>query len=109
MAISFANPYHLLDVPMMKTFINAYTNNEFTMPAVIEKMMGRSPFKGKSPVDPSAVELTLNFSKCSLYKTGIEKGGVRRMLPPFIMPIFLDAGGWVWTGETGSCPLGTEM
>lgn len=52
MAVSFANPYHLLDVPMMKTYINAYTNNEFTIAAVIDKMLGRSAFKGQSPVDP---------------------------------------------------------
>ncbi len=49
--ISLANPYHLLDVPMMKTYINAYTNNEFVIDAVMEKIMGRSEFKGKSPVD----------------------------------------------------------
>ena len=50
--ISLANPYHLLDVPMVKTFINAYSNNEYVMDAVVEKIMGRSAFKGKSPVDP---------------------------------------------------------
>ena len=52
MAISFANPYHLIDVPQMKTYINAYTNTEFTIPAVIDKITGKSPFKGVSPVDP---------------------------------------------------------
>jgi len=61
MAISFANPYHLLDVPMMKTYINAYTNSEFTIPAVIDKMMGRSPFKGKSPVDPFCGRIDTRF------------------------------------------------
>ena len=50
--ISLANPYHLLDVPMVKTFINAYSNNEYVMDAVVEKIMGRSEFKGKNPVDP---------------------------------------------------------
>lgn len=50
--ISLANPYHLVDVPMIKTFINGYSNNEYVMDAVIEKIMGRSEFKGKSPVDP---------------------------------------------------------
>jgi beta-N-acetylhexosaminidase len=49
--ISTANPYHLLDAPMMKTMINAYTANKSTIPALIEKIMGRSAFKGKSPVD----------------------------------------------------------
>ncbi len=52
MFISLANPYHLLDVPMMKTFINAYTNTPEVNAAVFEKIMGRSQFKGKSPVDP---------------------------------------------------------
>ncbi len=49
--LSLANPYHLLDTPMIKTFINAYTNNEYVLDSVIEKLMGRSEFKGKSPVD----------------------------------------------------------
>lgn len=50
--ISMENPYHLLDVPMVKTFINAYTNTEENIDAIIEKIMGRSEFKGVSPVDP---------------------------------------------------------
>ena len=37
---------------MVKTYINAYTSNEVTVRAVVEKLMGRSAFKGKSPVDP---------------------------------------------------------
>lgn len=52
MAISFGNPYHLQDAPMMKTFINAYTNTEYTVEAVVEKLVGKSEFKGKNPVDP---------------------------------------------------------
>lgn len=50
--ISLANPYHLIDVPMIKTFINAYSNNGYVIEAVMEKIMGRSEFKGKSPVNP---------------------------------------------------------
>ncbi len=53
MFISVANPYHLLDVPMIKTFINAYTPNNEVVEAVVEKIMGRSEFKGESPIDPS--------------------------------------------------------
>jgi beta-N-acetylhexosaminidase len=49
--ISMANPYHLLDAPMIKTMINAYTANKSTIPALIEKIMGRSAFTGTSPVD----------------------------------------------------------
>ena len=49
--ISMENPYHLLDVPRIRTFINAYSNTKGNVDAVIEKLMGRSEFKGKSPVD----------------------------------------------------------
>lgn len=52
MFISVGNPYHLLDVPMIKTFINGYCNSEYVINAIVEKMMGRSEFKGKSPIDP---------------------------------------------------------
>lgn len=50
--ISVANPYHLLDVPMIKTYINCYCNNDFVLRAVIGKITGESSFKGKNPVDP---------------------------------------------------------
>ncbi len=52
MAISFANPYHMLDLRMIKTMVNAYTLNEYTVPAVISKITGKSAFKGVSPVNP---------------------------------------------------------
>ncbi len=52
MCISFANPYHLLDVPMMKTYINAYSDSDFTIAAVVDKITGKSRFKGINPVDP---------------------------------------------------------
>lgn len=50
--ISLQNPYHLLDVPMVKTYINAYSNHNAVIDAVVEKILGRSQFKGISPVDP---------------------------------------------------------
>ncbi|MCD7821109.1 MAG: glycoside hydrolase family 3 protein [Clostridiales bacterium] len=50
--VSLANPYHLVDAPMIKTFINAYTPTEEVMDAVVDKLMGRSEFKGVNPVDP---------------------------------------------------------
>ncbi len=50
--ISTANPYHLYDAPMAKTFINSYHNNPTQNAAVMDKIMGRSDFLGKSPVDP---------------------------------------------------------
>ena len=52
MAVSFANPYHLIDVPEIHTFINAYTLNEYTIEAVMDKLEGKSEFLGVSPVDP---------------------------------------------------------
>ncbi|GKU24135.1 glycosyl hydrolase [Clostridium folliculivorans] len=52
MFVSVGNPYHLLDAPMVKTFINCYSNNDFVLEKVVEKILGRSEFKGVSPIDP---------------------------------------------------------
>ena len=59
--VSLANPYHLADAPMVKTFINAYTPTEAVVDAVIDKLMGRSPFRGVSPVDPFCGVWGANF------------------------------------------------
>jgi beta-N-acetylhexosaminidase len=50
--VSVDNPYHLQDVPRVKTFVNGYTSNEFVVEALVDKLLGKSPFKGKNPVDP---------------------------------------------------------
>lgn len=50
--VSVANPYHLLDVPMIQTYINCYSNNDYVLEAVVQKLAGKSAFKGVSPVDP---------------------------------------------------------
>lgn len=50
--ISLQNPYHLLDVPMVKTYINAYSNHNLMIDTVVEKITGKSAFTGKNPVDP---------------------------------------------------------
>lgn len=50
--VSTENPYHLLDVPMVKTYINTYGINDYTMECLVDKLVGRSEFKGVSPVDP---------------------------------------------------------
>ena len=50
--ISLENPYHLLDFPRAKTFINCYSNNDSVIESLIEKLMGKSKFTGISPVDP---------------------------------------------------------
>ena len=48
--VSTANPYHLYDVPMVETFINTYSANEETLVSLVEKLIGKSEFKGISPV-----------------------------------------------------------
>lgn len=52
MFISFCNPYHMFDVPFISTFINCYSSNSYCVEAVVEKLLGKSGFTGKSPVDP---------------------------------------------------------
>lgn len=52
MFLSFCNPYHMIDVPFISTFVNCYSSNQFCVGAAVEKLMGRSEFKGVSPVDP---------------------------------------------------------
>ncbi|WP_033165626.1 glycoside hydrolase family 3 N-terminal domain-containing protein [Clostridium sp. KNHs205] len=49
--ISVENPYHLIDVPRVKTYINTYSSSDEVLEALVEKLSGRSEFKGKSPVD----------------------------------------------------------
>jgi beta-N-acetylhexosaminidase len=49
--ISLANPYHLLDVPRVRTYINAYAATDIILEALVEKLAGRSEFKGICPVD----------------------------------------------------------
>ena len=61
MFISIGNPYHLLDAPMVKTYINGYCNSEYVIGAVIDKILCRSPFKGQSPVDAFCGRLDLKF------------------------------------------------
>lgn len=50
--VSFGNPYHLADVPRVKTYINAYKFKPDVIDAVVGKLLGRSAFTGISPVDP---------------------------------------------------------
>jgi beta-N-acetylhexosaminidase len=50
--VSVENPYHLVDVPRIRTFINAYASTDIVLDAIVDKLTGRSAFFGKSPVDP---------------------------------------------------------
>ncbi len=49
--VSIENPYHLIDIPRVKTFINSYSSGDNVLDALVEKLLGRSEFKGTSPVD----------------------------------------------------------
>ena len=49
--ISLENPYHLIDVPRVRTYINTYGSTEEILSALVEKLTGKSKFVGKSPVD----------------------------------------------------------
>lgn len=49
--VSLENPYHLVDVPQVRTFINCYCGFDAVIEALVEKLTGRSEFKGESPVD----------------------------------------------------------
>ena len=61
MMIGLGYPYHLFDAPMVETFINAYSNEPQYRSAVMDKIMGRSEFKGVSPVDPYCGKDYLKF------------------------------------------------
>ena len=50
-AISVAHPFHLIDLAMVPTYINTYNANEETIRQTVQKLMGKSRFKGVSPVD----------------------------------------------------------
>jgi beta-N-acetylhexosaminidase len=36
---------------MIKTYINCYTNNDQTLQVLVDKLLGKEKFVGKSPVD----------------------------------------------------------
>lgn len=50
-AISVAYPFHLIDLAMVPTYINTYNNSPEAIRQVVQKLMGKSPFRGTSPVD----------------------------------------------------------
>jgi len=50
--VSLANPYHLIDAPYVSTFIHGYSDNTYAIDSIVEKMMGKSTFKGINLVDP---------------------------------------------------------
>jgi beta-N-acetylhexosaminidase len=50
--ISFGYPYYLYDAPRMPCVVNAYATMDTMQRAVLDCLLGRAAFKGKSPVDP---------------------------------------------------------
>ncbi|WP_062289534.1 glycoside hydrolase family 3 protein [Demequina phytophila] len=51
---SLGSPFHLQDVPFIRTYVNAYANNAETVESVAAALAGEIPFRGASPVDPFA-------------------------------------------------------
>ncbi len=58
---SLANPYHLFDVPMIQTYINCYSNNQYVLENLVQKLCGESEFHGVSPVDPFCGRKELSY------------------------------------------------
>ena len=50
--VSLGNPYGFVDVPMIRTIVNAYNASPYTVKAVVDRITGKAPFEGASPVDP---------------------------------------------------------
>lgn len=50
--VSLENPYHLLDAPRVRTYINTYSSNAMALDSLVDKLTGTAPFCGVSPVDP---------------------------------------------------------
>ena len=48
---SLESPYHLADVPQVRTYINCYSNAQNVIDALMRKLEGKSGFTGVSPVD----------------------------------------------------------
>ena len=49
--VSVYNPYHLMDAQMVPGYINAYSPTQTVVHEIVKKLVGKSEFKGTSPVD----------------------------------------------------------
>ena len=47
--LSLGNPYHLLDVPMIGTYINAYSNSDIVIEAAVKKLLLRRRLSADDP------------------------------------------------------------
>jgi beta-N-acetylhexosaminidase len=52
MLVSFGYPYYLYDAPRMPCVVNAYATMPSMQAAVVDCLVGRAPWAGRSPVDP---------------------------------------------------------
>lgn len=59
--VSLANPYHLLDVPQIHTYVNCYSGGERVIRRCIDKLTGKEAFTGVSPVDPFCGKAYLKY------------------------------------------------
>ncbi|RDJ05655.1 glycoside hydrolase family 3 protein [Rhizobium grahamii] len=50
--ISFGYPYLLYDAPRVPTYINAYSTTETMQRAVLDALLGKTPWNRNNPVDP---------------------------------------------------------
>jgi beta-N-acetylhexosaminidase len=50
--ISFGYPYYLYDAPRLPCVVNAYATMDTMQRATLDCLLGRTPFQGRSPVDP---------------------------------------------------------
>lgn len=46
MSLNYTN--HLIDIPQVHTYVNAYSSDRIHIRAAIEKLTGQSKFKGKA-------------------------------------------------------------
>lgn len=49
--VSVQCPFHLADVPQVKTYINTYDGKQETLESLVDKLIGEDSFRGTSPVD----------------------------------------------------------
>lgn len=49
--ISFGFPYYLYDAPRVPTYVNAWSTMDAMQEAVVDLLLGRAEWQGKSPVD----------------------------------------------------------
>lgn len=71
--VSVYHPFALADVPQIQTYINAYDDKEYTLNAVVEKMMvGAEAFTGVDPMDSFCGFEDTKYSYQDIYERRIK-------------------------------------